>query len=190
MNQKAYIIGNGTTRKTFDLRMFKEEHETIGCNAIYREMTPKYIVSIDNVILKELMNSPFPNERIIVPKEQREPAEFNEFRPRENSGMLAMRHVISMGKKELWCIGMDFLVDDYDVNLGNIFDGTNGYGKETRATFRDTQNRCKYFDWFASKNPEVKFNMCFPVGSRSFREIKSKNVFGHTFLELIKNLNN
>ena len=43
----AYVIGNGPSRKGFDLNRLKETGQTYGCNALYRDFIPDYIFSVD-----------------------------------------------------------------------------------------------------------------------------------------------
>ena len=39
----AYCIGNGPSRKNFDLNRLKETGQTYGCNALYRDFMPDFI---------------------------------------------------------------------------------------------------------------------------------------------------
>ena len=43
----AYIIGNGPSRKGFDLNSLKASGQTYGCNALYRDFVPDFIFSVD-----------------------------------------------------------------------------------------------------------------------------------------------
>ena len=46
----AYIIGNGPSRKNFDLKKLRATGQTYGCNALYRDFIPDYIFSVDSKI--------------------------------------------------------------------------------------------------------------------------------------------
>lgn len=164
-NKPVAIIGNGTSRKsTVDLNKLKEYMPIYGCNALYREIKCDKLFAIDDVIINEILQSSYPLERFIVPPydEQFEPAEWNPYRPRENTGMIAMRYAIKVGYNELHCIGMDFLINEPSLNVNNVYDGTNGYGPHTRANVSDCISRAGYFDWFVDKNPKVMFYAIFP----------------------------
>ena len=50
----AYIIGNGPSRKGFDLERLKATGQTYGCNAIYRDFMPDFIFSVDSKITVEM----------------------------------------------------------------------------------------------------------------------------------------
>ena len=79
----AYIIGNGESRKGFDIEKLIGSGIIWGCNALYRDwenkkyMLPDFLVAIDDGIITEIESSRFPSDRFIVPPrdEQYEPAE-------------------------------------------------------------------------------------------------------------------
>jgi hypothetical protein len=52
----AYCIGNGPSRKDFDLNKLKSTGQTYGCNALYRDFIPDYIFSIDSPITLTMVN--------------------------------------------------------------------------------------------------------------------------------------
>ena len=96
----AFIIGNGKSREGFDLNSLRPFGKIYGCNALYRDFEPDYLVAIDDTITEEIRASSFPKEKFIYPsfEEQFESPEFNPFtRLRSNAGMNAMiealRHV-------------------------------------------------------------------------------------------------
>lgn len=178
---KAFVIGNGASRKDFDLDTLVDQDAPIfGCNALYRDFWPHYLIAIDKGIIEEIEQSDFPLTRLIVPPydQQFEPAEFNPLRPRENAGMIALRSAIGMGIDHLYCLGFDFLINDQVESVSNMYSDTNNYGPMTKTSYADTLKRVKYFDWFCSKHPEVQFHMVFPRGTIQFHPLKSANVFG------------
>ena len=46
----AYCIGNGPSRKGFNLNKLKPTGQTYGCNALYRDFVPDFILSVDTAI--------------------------------------------------------------------------------------------------------------------------------------------
>lgn len=162
MTNRAFIIGNGRSREGFDLERLSEE-TTFGCNALYRDWWPTYLVAIDDKIIQEIEESNFPLERFIEPddEEKWEPAEVNPARPRSNAGMNAMMEAIRRGHDELWCLGFDFLIADRGQSVSNIYDGTNAYGPETRANPQDNFGRIRFLAWLVGENPDITFNFVF-----------------------------
>ena len=50
---KAFCIGNGTSRLGFDLNKLRGKGTIMGCNALYREFKPDVLVCVDNGIMHE-----------------------------------------------------------------------------------------------------------------------------------------
>lgn len=174
------IIGNGTSRKKINLNVLRKHLPIYGCNALYREIKCDKLFAIDDIIINEILQSSYPLDRFVVPPydEQFEPAEWNVYRPRENTGMIAMRYAIKDGFNELHCLGMDFLINEAALNVANIFDGTNGYGPQTRANVNDCISRSNYFNWFVDQNPEIMFYGVYPdefYKNFTFRVAEKKN---------------
>jgi hypothetical protein len=56
------VIGNGKSRKHLDLNFIKKNSITFGCNALYRDFTPHYLLSTDSKMIHEIVNSGYPIE--------------------------------------------------------------------------------------------------------------------------------
>jgi hypothetical protein len=187
----AFIIGNGTSRKDFDLTRLKPYGTVFGCNALYRDYPdfsfPDFLVSIDDGIITEIEASEFPTDRFIVPPidERWEPSECNIGRPRSNAGVNAMREAIKMGHNQLICLGFDFLIADAAQSVSNLYDGTNNYGMEVRANANDNPGRINYVAWLTRSNPDVDFIFIFPDGL-TINSISGKNVFVNSYENLLK----
>jgi hypothetical protein len=187
----AFIIGNGTSRKDFNLTRLKPYGTVFGCNALYRDypdhFIPDFLISIDDGIIAEIEASDFPKDRFIVPPmdERWEPAECNIGRPRSNAGVNAMREAIKMGHNQLICLGFDFLIADAAQSVSNLYDGTSNYGMEVRANANDNPGRINYVAWLTRSNPEVDFIFIFPDGL-TINAISGKNVFVNSYENLLK----
>ena len=162
---KAFIIGNGLSRSEFDLETLRGKGTIFGCNALYRDFTPDYLVAIDDKIISEINHAidtgkcEVPQKNFIVPA-WNECFEETTGR-RSNAGMNAMIEAIRKGCDELFCLGFDFLIDG-DVSVKNVYDGTDCYGPETRANRSDNVNRTAYLEYVALQNRDVQFYFVFP----------------------------
>ena len=178
----AFIIGNGTSRETFDLHMLRGRGSIFGCNALYRVFEPDYLVAIDDGIIKEIEDwvyrEPKSKTKVIFPPddERWEPVECNSGRPRSNAGTNAMLEAIKLGHTEIYCLGFDFLIDGTQ-SISNIFDGSPNYTMETRASINDGVGRTRYLEYIAAKNQDVTWFFVFDTG-RAFRRLKSPNIRG------------
>ena len=54
---KVFCIGNGESRKNFNIDLLKPHGKVYGCNALYREYTPDVLVSVDHGIMHEIYQS-------------------------------------------------------------------------------------------------------------------------------------
>jgi hypothetical protein len=193
----AFIIGNGESRRNFDLNHIKGVAPIFGCNALYRDFSPDWLVAVDLGMVDEISSSDFPVEYTLFPRskaEEYEPAEMHPGRnryPRNNSGMYSMQRAIEKKHNILICLGFDFLINDSYLSCTNLFAGTKNYGAETHANFEDNAGRIRYLEWLASKNEDVIFIFVLedlfpkvPVGAKNiftipYRILKS-NIANYT----------
>lgn len=187
MSKVAYIVGNGPSRQKFNLKKLKGRGTVYGCNALYRDFPshslPDYLVAIDDAIIQEIQQSDFPKERFIIPPEQEqwEDPAYNPYTKfRSNAGVNAMLEAIKGGHTTLYCLGFDFMLRRPERSLGNLYDGTNGYGLQTRTRYIDNINRVKYMTFLARKYPHIKFIFVVPdYGNMDeYHNLNAKNVGG------------
>jgi hypothetical protein len=96
-----------------------------------------------------------------------------------------MREAIKMEYNQIICLGFDFLIQDGNQLLSNIYDGTDNYGADTRASAGDNPGRVNYLQWLVRKHPEVDFIFIFP-NDLKINPVYGKNVFINTFENLLK----
>jgi len=139
----AYIIGNGPSRKGFDLNQLKKSGQTYGCNALYRDFMPDYIFSVDTKITMEMcenevglktihyapsleVNRPYSKGMLhLIPNN-----------PYWISGNQAFWTACVHGHKNIYLIGFDFR--EYGKGQqNNIYQGTPNYGERHGDTIFD-----------------------------------------------------
>lgn len=196
----AFIIGNGKSRLEFDLFNLKSlKWPTFGCNALYRDFEPDYLVAIDEKIIKEITTSGFDQTKTIFPpeKERYEPKEMYEklgytgitATPRSNAGMNAILEAIKLGHNHLILFGFDFLIVDDDKAISNVYEGTNAYGSETHANIRDTRNRIRFLQWIVSENSKCTFLFLYPKNTSVYSlDMKNFIVSDYNLFLLANNL--
>jgi len=131
----AYCIGNGPSRKDFDLTRLKETGQTYGCNALYRDFIPDFIFSVDTKITQQMVQ-----DEVGLKTTHYAPA--LEVNRKQSKGMLHLipnnPHWISgnqafwtagvHGHKNIYLIGYDFREYGKD-QLNNIYQDTDCYGE-------------------------------------------------------------
>lgn len=165
---KVVVIGNGVSRKGFDLSQFNDEC-VIGCNALHRDYTPTYLVVCDNRMYEEVLYSDyiktnwvffrsimgFNNDRRNSGKTEISPPEnakdLKEYINDEGqgSGICALRLAVTMKPKEIHMLGFDF-------GGHNIYEGTNGYPKQAYKEITGTNWR-RGFEKIRLKNSHIQF---------------------------------
>ena len=53
----VFVVGNGESRKDYDLNKLKGKGKIYGCNGLYRDFTPDVLVAVDQGICHEIYNS-------------------------------------------------------------------------------------------------------------------------------------
>ena len=57
MVDRVFVIGNGESRKGFDLEKLRPYGKIYGCNALYRDFAPDVLVAVDSAIMHEIYHS-------------------------------------------------------------------------------------------------------------------------------------
>ena len=134
-NGNAYCIGNGPSRKNFDLNKLKGTGQTYGCNALYRDFTPDFIFSVDTRMTMQMVE-----DEVGLKTVHYAPA--LEVNRKQSKGMLHLipnnPHWISgnaafwtagvHGHTNIYLLGFDFR--EYgEGKLNNIYQDTDCYGE-------------------------------------------------------------
>ena len=150
LSNRAVVIGNGISRLEFDLTHFLPSRETTawgeftpwmppksakkfntyGCNALYRNFRPDFVVATGTDIIQEIANSDYTNNNVVYANGQ-VVAQYSEkfhYIPQDlsfNSGAIAAYLAAFDGHKRVFMIGFDG-IDNTNDNY-NVYAGTNGY---------------------------------------------------------------
>jgi len=150
----AYCIGNGPSRKGFDLNKLKATGQTYGCNALYRDFLPDFIFSVDTKISVKMCE-----DEVGLKTIHYGPA--LEVNRKQNKGMMHLipnnPHWISgnaafwtagvHGHKNIYLLGYDFR--EYgEGQLNNIYQDTDHYGERN--------NDAIFEGWLASFRTMLK----------------------------------
>lgn len=145
----AYIIGNGESRKGFDLSRLPSP--TFACNAIYRDFHPTVLISVDNAMREEIESSNYTGRHI------------HNSSSGTNSGNTAIRLAIDESYKNIYLLGFDLYphsdVTEYIhkvVKTNNLYKGTKNYRPEEArdATWR---GGLRILTNIISKHKNIKF---------------------------------
>jgi len=131
----AYCIGNGPSRKGFDLRKLKATGQTYGCNALYRDFIPDFIFSVDTNMSMKMVEDEVGLKTVhYAPalqanrKESKGMIHLIPNNPNWISGNAAFWTAGVHGHRNIYLIGYDFR--EYGKGeLNNIYQNTDNYGE-------------------------------------------------------------
>ena len=134
---KALIIGNGKSRLQFDLTSLNTIYTTYGCNALYRDFIPDYLVSMDSNMVDEILNHQIYNKTKFYTQHndridriqtlQKLPIHFvTGERETRDSGNTATRLACENEHKNIYMIGFDY-ISMPDKKYNNVYAGTANY---------------------------------------------------------------
>jgi hypothetical protein len=137
VSKKAVVIGNGDSRSTFDLNFIKNHKgrsplslQSYGCNALYRDFSPTFLVAVGDEMCKELAESSYCDNHIVYANARQIPVHYGRFYlipqdPAWNAGSLALYMACFDGHETIYMLGFD---GEAGAGLNNnVYAGTPGY---------------------------------------------------------------
>jgi hypothetical protein len=131
----AYCIGNGPSRKGFDLNKLKSSGQTYGCNALYRDFMPDFIFSVDTKMTQQMVQDEVGLKTVhyapsleVNRKQSKGMLHLIPHNPHWISGNAAFWTAGVHGHKNIYLLGYDFR--EYGQGeLNNIYQDTICYGE-------------------------------------------------------------
>ena len=148
------MLGNGTSRKSIKLEQLKTKGTVYGCNALYRDFDPDYLIAVDTKMILEINKAGYQHSHSVWTNANRAYHQmngFNFFNPSKgwSSGPTALHLASEHTNDNIYILGFDYTgIDD---KLNNIYADTLNYKKNhERATFhgnwlKQTMITCQKF---------------------------------------------
>jgi len=152
---RAVVIGNGTSRLAVDLRKIehhagghlgKRRLQSYGCNALYRDMNPEFLVSTNNFMVNEIVRSGYADKHIVMSNSNNcinHPGKVHLIPYAINlcAGATALYLACFDGHKTVYILGFDN--QDGDSN-NNVYAGTTNYAdKEHTVSSKKWEGQTK-----------------------------------------------
>lgn len=179
ISNRAVVIGNSPTRLEFDLQNLKkfsgllgaDTLQSYGCNALYRDYAPDFLVAVGNEITKELASSEYIKNNIVYTSAIHLLEYPNKFylipyNPYADAGTTAAYIACFDGHKKIYLLG--FNEQDAPGQNFNVYAGTNGYDHLNTEILSDkwVQNRLELFTLYN----DVDFAWVTPYGRSTVPE--------------------
>ena len=138
----AFVLGNGVSRRSIELEPLKSQGTVYGCNALYREFDPNYLVAVDIKMVLEIAEKRYQHKIPVWTNPNKAYSKItglNYFNPSKgwSSGPTALWLASEHKNTEIYILGFDYQgigVNNQEVN--NMYAGTLNYKrKEDRATY-------------------------------------------------------
>ncbi len=130
----AFVLGNGASRALINCNNLSAVGQVYGCNAIYRDFLPDYLISVDYKMVAELLENNIqqltevwtnPHWQLVEPTGVRvfsQPLGWS-------SGPTALNLAATHGHTEIYILGFDFQGLDNNTKFNNVYAGTKNYKK-------------------------------------------------------------
>lgn len=170
-NTNAHVIGNGPSRKDFILDLLHGQHggekivtvgQSYGCNLLYKDFKPTFLVCIDKEILPEIVESGYCEDNIVYTNAKNfifypESVHLYPMHYPANAGTLALHLACADGHKRIFMIGFDF----YRTGMENIYYGQHSrYSTEINVEAANN-NFTNYLVRLMDTYPDVEFTRVF-----------------------------
>lgn len=137
----AFVLGNGTSRKSIKLDELQQRGKTYACNAVYREFSPDYLVAVDVKMILEINKAGYQNTHSVWTNSNRSYRNFknfNFFNPSKgwSSGPTALWLASQHKYKTIYILGFDYKGLEEGKKVNNIYAGSPNYKRLSEpATF-------------------------------------------------------
>jgi hypothetical protein len=191
---RRFVLGNGRSRLNIKPEELRPYGYIYGCNALYREFEPDYLIAVDPKMIFEIESKGWQLTHQVwtnINSKYKKFKNFNYFQPSLgwSSGPTALNFATQHGASEIYILGFDYVGMPSGL-VNNIYSGTENYKKsDDTATYYGNWRR--QTDQVIRSNPNIKY---FRVVEENFfdPEWNYKN-FSHitynSFTESLKNFN-
>ena len=173
---KAVVLGNGPSRLEHndDLFTLLKNHkggvlatgrvQTYGCNAVYRDYEPTFLIATGKEISAEIADSGFCDDHIVYANSEEIVAHPGKFYlipqdPHFNAGALAAYIAAFDGHEKIYMVGFDLQAGNHYYN--NVYANTNGY-HDANTDWRD-DHMVQCLEAVMQLYPDVEFIRVMPT---------------------------
>lgn len=146
----AFVLGNGMSRLSANLNVLKTYGTIYGCNALYREFEPNYLIAVDAKMVKEIAESGYNKTHEVWTnpnKGVKDLPDLNFFHPHKgwSSGPTALLLASQHHYREIYILGFDY--EGIKGKVNNVYAGTQNY--------KDRGQSATYFGNWDSQTTKV-----------------------------------
>lgn len=124
---EAIVLGNGKSRLDFELKPLLKEYYIYGCNAIYREIQPDFLIAVDPNMVREILESGYKNRIYSYNRLRKVQEHVKYIEPDKGwaSGPTAVKLAAQHKHSKVYLMGFD--INSNDDKINNVYAGTKNY---------------------------------------------------------------
>jgi hypothetical protein len=190
----AFVLGNGTSRKSIEVEEIHKIGKTYGCNALYRSFAPDYLIAVDVKMILEISKTGYQHKNQVWTnpnKSYHAIKNLNLFQPSKgwSSGPTALWLAAQHGYDTIFILGFDYRGLNDGKTLNNIYADTRNYKKSTDgATFFG--NWMRQTTSVLKENPDTKFIRVITPDNYMPEELNKFSNLEHITIEDFKKMFN
>jgi hypothetical protein len=171
---RSFVLGNGKSRLNFNFHHLKKFGKIYGCNALYREFEPDYLIAVDTKMIFEIESKGWQKTHEVWTNpnaKYKKFVGFNYFNPSLgwSSGPTALNFAADHGPKEIYIFGFDYIGMPNGL-VNNVYTDTENYKKSHEsATY--------YGNWRRQTEQTIKNHSAI----KFFRVVDKNNFFDPDF---------
>jgi len=152
----AFVMGNGTSRKHFDVEKLRGKGNIYACNAVYRNFEPDVLIAVDPKMVHEIVADGYHHNHVVWTNYNngyKEYTNLNYFQPSKgwSSGPTALAKAADDKHKTIYILGFDYMGLNGGKKFNNLFADTNNYKKSKEpATY--------YGNWLRQTESVIRTN--------------------------------
>ena len=110
----AFVLGNGTSRKHFDVEKLRGKGNIYACNAVYRSFEPDVLIAVDPKMVHEIVADGYHHNHVVWTNYNngyKEYTNLNYFQPSKgwSSGPTALAKAADDKHKTIYILGFDYM---------------------------------------------------------------------------------
>lgn len=189
---RAFVLGNGRSRLNVDLNQLKRHGKIYGCNALYREFEPDFLIAVDPKMIIEICDAKYqlthevwtnPNTRY---KQYQNVNFFKNPRGWSSGPTALLKSCMDGGFKQIFILGFDYHGIN-DQHFNNVYADTVNYKKSDEpATYYG--NWLKQTEHTMREFPHIYFYRVIDSTVKEITEWKGLNNFKHIAYEDFRNM--
>lgn len=173
----AFVLGNGRSRLNITPEKLKSYGTIYGCNALYREFAPDFLIAVDTKMIIEICESRYQITNQVWTNRNKQFEKYSNLNFFErsrgwSSGPTALLKSCMDGNRNVFILGFDYYGLNNKVN--NVYSDTRNYKKSF-------ENATYYGNWLkqtiavTNEFPHINFYRVIDENTKKIKEFESIN---------------